>query len=146
MIYNKKNINDTYSDVSKAYNKIYNDKFLDNPFNWVEYKAYYFLCKFHNFIKSILVSWNLRLSKNRKNIKNTLKNNPFATDYSERDPLIKKYLTLDPTKERIYQTNEVNGIFFDLHNKTNGEYTKDEFKIDLFGHLLKKKKDTLNIV
>lgn len=128
-----------------SYKRVYKKNFFKNPINLVEQFFFTLLLSFHNFLSICIDSWSLKIEKrNKDKYKNRIAECSFANDFSKYDPNVNKLLTLEPKKERIYQTREVQNIACDIAASTKGLYGKDDFKWDLFGHLLKKKSNDLN--
>jgi hypothetical protein len=133
--------------IMDFYKKIYKPKILKKPIYWIEDLIFSLVFKLGSFLQRHFVAYSKRI-KNRKleKYKGLESVRAFTTDYSKYDPNINNLLNLDPKKERIYQTEEVQGFFGVLNLKTQGNYDKEAFKWDLFGHLLKRKDDGLNKV
>lgn len=132
--------------IIASYKKIYKKNFFKNPLTSIEDFFFSLLLKFNNFLSHKINAWVCKVhARTKDKYKGRTAESSFADDFSKYDPNINKLLTLDPKKERIYQTKDVQNIACKIKEMTDGKYGKDEFKCDLFGHLLKKKKNDLNI-
>jgi hypothetical protein len=133
--------------IMDSYRKIYKPKISKKLIYKIEDLFFSFVFNVGCYLDSQFLAYTKRV-KNRVSdkYKGKLFETSFANDFTKTDPTITDLLTLDPTKERIYQTDDVKKIFGDLHLKTKGTYDKESFKWDLFGHLLKNKKNHLNMV
>lgn len=132
--------------IMASYKKIYKKNFFKNPLFSIEDFFFGLLLKFNNFLSHKINSWACRVhARTKDKYKGRVAESAFATVFSKTDPNINKPLSLDAKKERIYQTKDVQNLSFTIKDMTDGKYGKDEFKWDLFGHLLKKKKNDLNI-
>jgi hypothetical protein len=135
--------------ILKSYKKIYKINYWITPIYFVEDFVFGLIAKLVSFCKKQLCSYverkTTRYRKRSTPLYKDIASSTFAKDFSKEDPVIAKLLTIDPTKQRIYQTREVQNLACTIKDMTDGKYDKNEFKGDLFGHLLKNNKKDLNI-
>jgi hypothetical protein len=129
-------------EIFNCYKKIHRVNLTLKTLNRIEDFIFNLSFKIVNFLNVKITKWS---DYRRNKIKDRYNNVPasaFADDFSKYDPNINKLLTLDASKERIYQTDKVKELYTTINSQTNGAYDEKNFKWDLFGHLMKKKSDS----